>query len=130
MIVDTSAVIAVLGGEPDADLFTRAMAANHSRMAAGTYLECCIVVDRGESQKASLLFDNWMARSGIEVVDTTREQVAIARNAYRVFGKGSGSPAGLNYGDCFAYALAIALDEPLLWKGDDFTHTDVRSALV
>ncbi|GAB09124.1 hypothetical protein GOARA_028_00350 [Gordonia araii NBRC 100433] len=129
MIVDTSAVMAILTGEADAQRYAGALAANASVMSAGTYLECAIVIDRKGLSQASRAFDSWLRAARIEVVPVTVEQVQIARRAFADFGKGSGHPAQLNYGDCFAYALAVDRDEPLLWKGVDFTHTGVRSAL-
>ncbi|QKT06701.1 type II toxin-antitoxin system VapC family toxin [Gordonia sp. X0973] len=129
MIVDTSAIVAILAGEDDARRYATALARQQAVMSAGTYLECSIVIDRKGVPEASRAFDSWMKATGIEVVPVSVEQSRIARRAYADFGKGSGHRAGLNFGDCFAYALAVERDEPLLWKGDDFTHTGVRCAL-
>jgi ribonuclease VapC len=98
-------------------------------MSAASYLETSIVIDRSRDPRPSRQFDLLLHEAGIEIVPVTVEQARIAREAYRDFGKGSGHPAGLNFGDCFAYALATDRGEPLLYKGDDFVHTDIRSAL-
>jgi ribonuclease VapC len=87
------------------------------------------VIDRSRNPRASRLFDLLVRETNIEIAPLTIEQARIARAAYRDFGKGSGHPAGLNFGDCFSYALAIERNESLLYKGNDFVHTDVRSAL-
>lgn len=130
MIVDTSAIIAVLRDEPDADRYVQALAhATQPRMSAGTYLETAIVVDANGDPVLSGRLDDLLAAAVIEVEPFTRPQADIARQAYRAFGKGSGHPAGLNFGDCFAYALARVAGEPLLFKGGGFALTDVASAL-
>ncbi len=116
MILDTSALVAILRDEPEAAAFARAIAAAPvRRLSVVNWLEAAIVIDVRE---AGLL---------LEPVDA--EQARIAREAYRDFGRGSGHPARLNFGDCFAYALAKARSEPLLFKGEDFGHTDVESAV-
>ncbi|HNP55410.1 MAG TPA: type II toxin-antitoxin system VapC family toxin [Gordonia sp. (in: high G+C Gram-positive bacteria)] len=129
MIVDTSAVFAILAGEGDARRYADALAAGASVMSAGTYLECGIVVDRKGLPQVGRAFDSWLRTAEIEVVPVSVEQARIARRAYADFGKGGGHRAQLNFGDCFAYALAVERDEPLLFKGDDFIHTGIRSAL-
>jgi ribonuclease VapC len=86
------------------------------------------VVDANRNPLLSRRLDDLIARTGIVFEPVTREQAEIARAAYRDFGKGSGHAAGLNFGDCFAYALAKAKREPLLFKGDDFSKTDVAAA--
>lgn len=130
MIVDTSAVVAILRDEPDAtahaDAIERAM---RRRMSAASYVEVGAVIDRAGDPVASRRVDQLLAAAGIEIEPVTVEQAQIAREAYRDFGKGSGHPAGLNYGDCFSYALAKVTGEPLLFKGDDFGRTDVEPAL-
>lgn len=131
MILDTSAVIAIIRDEPERDVFVRAVvAAEHPRISAASYLECGIVVDRLGDPVLSRRFDALLASMAVEVVEVTAQQARIARQAYRDFGRGTGHPAGLNFGDCFPYALAVACDAPLLYKGDDFVHTDVRPALA
>jgi ribonuclease VapC len=129
MIVDTSALVALLRGEDDAPRFARALAARGEpkRISAASFLETAIVIDGSRDAIASRRFDEVVAKSKLSIEPVTAEQAAIARAAYRDFGKGSGHPAQLNFGDCFAYALAKATDEPLLFKGEDFGFTDIRS---
>jgi ribonuclease VapC len=129
MIVDTSALVAVIRDEGDAAEFVSAVRRAHrSRISAGNYLEAGIVIDRKRDAAASRQLDTLLSAMRIEVAAVTPAQAGIARQAYRDFGRASGHPARLNFGDCFAYALAIDTDEPLLFKGDDFAHTDVRVA--
>ncbi|MGH2889493.1 MAG: type II toxin-antitoxin system VapC family toxin [Solirubrobacteraceae bacterium] len=131
MIVDTSAIIAVLRNELDADHYADALAAaSQPRISAGSYIELGIVVDLNRDPVLSRRLDDLLAMARVEIEPVTREHAEIARRAYRDFGKGSGHPAGLNFGDCFAYALARAAGEPLLFKGHDFGHTDVQPALT
>ena len=131
MIVDSSALIAILKLESDAREILECLAfAAGPEMSAGSYLEACIVADRSRDPRASREFDLLLRELGIDVVPVTERQATIAREAYRDFGRGSGHPAGLNFGDCFAYALAKDRNDTLLYKGDDFSHTDVRSALA
>ena len=130
MIVDTSAFVAILRAEPDADRYIAAISrAVDPGVSAGTYLETAIVVDANGDPVLSGRLDDLMIETHVRIEPVTKEHALIARRAYRDFGKGSGHPAGLNFGDCFAYALARATHEPLLYKGDDFTHTDIASAL-
>ncbi len=98
-------------------------------MSAANYLESGIVTDRADDPRLGRKLDALLVEAAITIEPVTPEQARIARAAHRDFGRGSGSPARLNFGDCFAYALAIDRNEPLLYKGDDFGHTDVRSAL-
>ena len=130
MIVDTSAIIAVLKEETDAPRFLRALtiSTEPKRISAANYLEAGIVVDANRNPVLSRRLDDLVVQTEIEVEPVTREQAEIARAAYRDFGKGSGHPAELNFGDCFAYALAKSMGEPLLFKGDDFSRTDVAIA--
>ena len=128
MIIDTSALIAILRDEPEAPSYARAIAdAADRRLSAVNFVESSAVIDSSRNPIASRRFDDLIREAGITVEPVTREQAQIAREAYRDFGKGSGHPAGLNFGDCFAYALAKALGEPLLYKGNDFAHTDVAA---
>jgi ribonuclease VapC len=130
LIVDTSAIIAILRGEPDADRYIQALAGETTpRLSAGTYIETAIVVDSSRDPVLSGRFDDLLAVIHAEIEPVTRRHAEIARHAYRNFGKGSGHPAQLNLGDCFAYALARATGESLLYKGDDFGRTDVVPAL-
>lgn len=98
-------------------------------MSAASLLEAAIVVDNLERPGASSAFDALIARFALRIEPVTVSQVHIAREAYQRYGRGRGHPARLNFGDCFAYALARERDEPLLFVGDDFGHTDVRRAL-
>ena len=127
MIVDASAVLAILRAEPDAAFFAAALAdrSGERRMSAANYLEAAIVIDAGRDPVASRRFDDLVARAAIAIEAVTREQADLARAAYRDYGKGGRHPAQLNFGDCFAYALARARREPLLCKGDNFVHTDI-----
>ncbi len=128
MIVDSSALLAVLSGEPDAEQFAKALTTNDGvAISAGTLLETSIVVDSRRDPVLSARLDELLQVAGVSVEPVTARQATIARQAYRDFGKGGGHPAGLNFGDCFAYALAKDTGQPLR---DDFTHTDLRSALT
>ena len=130
MIVDTSAIIAILKDEDDASTYAAAIAAAETRrLSAASYLECGIVVDSQRDPILSRTLDALTQEAGLIIEPVTAHQAHLARRAYADFGKGSGHPAGLNFGDCLSYALAADLREPLLWKGDDFSHTDIRSAL-
>ena len=129
MIVDSSALVAILRNEDDAARFAKALAnAGTAAMSAVNWVEAAVVVDSARDPVASRRFDELINASEIEVVPVTASQAALARQAYRDFGRGSGSPAQLNFGDCFAYALATEAREPLLFKGDDFGHTDITAA--
>jgi ribonuclease VapC len=129
MIIDTSAILAILLGEGDAATFAGAIeAAVERRMSAANYVEAAAVIDGRGDAVARREFDRFFDRAAIGIEPVTFEQARIARSAYQDFGKGR-HRAGLNLGDCFAYALSRSLDEPLLYKGRDFRHTDVRSAL-
>lgn len=130
MIVDTSAVIAILRDEPESSEFSRVIAAAvRPRMSIVNYVEAGVVADAARSPKVSRQLDELLRVGGIEILPVTVEQGRLAREAYRDFGRGSGHPAKLNFGDCFAYALAKDLHEPLLFKGNDFSATDVALAV-
>jgi ribonuclease VapC len=130
VIVDASALIAILREEPDARRFTDAIAdADNVKISAATLFEASIVADGIRDHVAGRRFDDICRDSGLLVVPFDAEQARIAREAYREYGKGSGHKARLNFGDCFAYALARVTGELLLYKGTDFQHTDVTSAL-
>ena len=127
MIVDTSALIAILRDEPEARQFAIAIAeADRRRISAANYLESAIVIDGSRDPIASRRFDDLLREAEIVIHPVTEEQARIAREAYRDFGRGSGHPARLNFGDCFAYALAMSTAEPLLYKGDNFLHAGIR----
>ncbi len=130
MIIDTSALIAILRDEADAIVYARAIeSATSRRVCAVNFVEAAVVIDGSRDPVASRRFDELFAAAQLIVEPVTREQANIARAAYRDFGTGSGHPARLNFGDCFAYALAKVSSEPLLYKGDEFAQTDLRSAL-
>ena len=130
MIIDSSALIAILRSEPDAVDYARAIAdASARRISAATFLETAVVIDGSRDPIASRRFDDFLQAAQITIEPVTAAQARIARDAYRDYGKGRGHPAQLNFGDCFSYALARDSSEPLLFKGDDFTHTDIESAL-
>jgi ribonuclease VapC len=130
MIIDTSVIVAIAKNEPEALIFADKLEDSESplRISAASWLEAAIVLDSLNEPEASLRFDRLIDRIGIEISAVTAEQVVIARQAYRAYGKGSGHKAQLNFGDCFAYALAAHSGEPLLFKGNDFSHTDFAPA--
>jgi len=130
MIVDTSALIAILKEEDDAALYAQTIAhADARRLSAASFLECGIVLDSQRDPIISRGLDELIQEAEFLIEPVTERQARLARQAYADFGKGSGHRAGLNFGDCLAYALALDLREPLLWKGDDFGHTGVQSVL-
>jgi ribonuclease VapC len=130
MIVDSSAIVAIVRREPEADLFAAAIDRDVGpRLSAASFLEIAIVIDSRRDPAIGRRFDAFLVSAGITIEPVTERQARIAREAYRDYGKGSGHPARLNFGDCLAYALARDLGEPLLFKGTNFAHTDVRSAL-
>lgn len=128
MVVDTSALLAILEGESAAQRLVDALsAADAIRVSAGTALEAGIVVEARRGEAGGRELDLLLHRLRADVVSVTAEHVEIARDAYRRYGKGH-HPAALNFGDCFAYALASALGEPLMFVGNDFARTDVEAA--
>jgi ribonuclease VapC len=128
MIVDSSAIIAILRNEPDAAAMAEALQeAPIRRISAVTYVEAAVVADNDRNPLLSRRFDSLVRDAQMLVEPVTARQAELARQAYRDFGKGR-HKAGLNLGDCFAYALAKEMDEPLLSKGDDFCHTDIEPA--
>lgn len=129
MIVDSSALIAIVLDEPEAAEFAKLIAdADWVGISAATFVEAGVVVDALRDPTLSRLFDDFLAAADVAIEPVTEQQALIARQTYRDFGRGSRHRAQLNFGDCFAYALAKARGEPLLFKGDDFTHTDVSPA--
>lgn len=130
MIVDSSAIVAILLAEPERQVLLEAIQqAPEVAMTAASYLEVGMVVDGRGNPVLSRQYDALLEALGIEVMDTTAEQARVARAAHRDFGRGSGHPARLNFGDCLSYAAAVQDGVPLLFKGDDFIHTDVTPAL-
>lgn len=130
MILDASALVAIALNDPGATLFIDAIAGDgHVAISASTLLEASIVIDARRNPIVSRRFDEVLQSIELEVVPFTVEQARIARQAYRDYGRGSGHPAQLNYGDCFSYALATERREPLLFAGKDFAQTDIRSAV-
>lgn len=123
MIVDSSAIVAMLREEPEVDAMIAALTdADTVVMSAANYLEAAIVIDGERNPVVSAKLDLLLARFAVEIAPVTASQAKLAREAYRDFGRGSGHPAKLNYGDCFAYALAMESGEALLYKGDDFAR--------
>jgi len=130
VIVDSSALIAILNEEPLAPRCLEAsLASPTTLMSAAKLLEAAIAMDRHPSPLLGSALNDLIARLRVAVEPVTLSQVVIAHDAHRRFGRGSGHPVKLNFGDCFAYALATELDEPLLFVGQDFIHTDVRRVL-
>jgi len=129
VIIDTSALVAILRAEPDAPVYAAAIAAHPTRrISAVTFVETAIVVDGSRDPVASRKLDDLIREAGIRIEPVDEVQARLAREAYRDYGRGSGHPAGLNFGDCFSYALARSTAEPLLFKGRDFRATDVAQA--
>jgi ribonuclease VapC len=129
VIVDTSALIAVLRDEDDADRYIQALAeATGVRISAATWVEAAVVVDANRDPVLSGRFDDLMSQAAITVEPVTADHARLARQAYQNFGNGK-HPAGLNFGDCFSYALARATGQQLLFKGRDFPLTDVAPAI-
>lgn len=128
MVIDPSALLAILQDEPERRAFNEAIeAASDRRLSTASFLELSIVMEARLGAEGIRNLDLFLATAGIELVAFDVDQARIAREALRRFGKGQ-HPAGLNLGDCFSYALARAKDEPLLFKGNDFTQTDVTPA--
>ena len=128
MVLDTSALVAILQDEPERVALTRALRDDPvRRMSTATLVEAGIVMQGRHGDDGAARLDALLARAAVEVIPLTAAHAAAAREAFRRFGKGR-HPAALNYGDCFSYALAVALAEPLLFVGDDFGQTDVDVA--
>ena len=131
MIIDASAIIAILRDEPEAASFAEAIAsATNRRVSAVNFVEAAVVIDASRDPIATRRFDDFIAEANFIIEPVTQAQANIARDAYRDFGRGSGHPAKLNLGDCYSYALAKAFGEPLLFKGGDFAHTDIVVAVL
>jgi ribonuclease VapC len=132
MIVDSSVLVAILKDEQDSRSFFDIMIAAQGNvtMSAACYLEAAIVTDRAPLLARANNLDQLIKNANITIAPVTETQARIARKAYQQYGKGSGHKAQLNFGDCFAYALAKDAGRPLLYKGNDFAHTDIKAALV
>ena len=130
MIVDSSALVAILREEPEREVLREKLlfAEKAPRMASVNFLETAIVIDAKRDAVTSRRLDDLIEKFGIEIVSVTPEHARIARDAYRDFGRGSGHPAKLNFGDSIAYALARSESEPLLFVGNDFIHTNIETA--
>lgn len=126
MIVDSSALVAILMEEPEAEEFASRLATEDAVVSAASLTECMIVLRGKAGEHMVRELDALLDSVAVSVLPLDEPQARLAGNAYARYGRGSGSRARLNYGDCFSYALAISRDEPLLFKGDDFIHTDVR----
>jgi ribonuclease VapC len=130
MVIDTSALLAILQDEPERRTFSEAIEAAETRsMSAATFVETSIVIESRYGPAGLRDLDALIAAAAIALVPVDADQAQIARTAFSQFGKGR-HPASLNYGDCFSYALAKALGEPLLFKGSDFAQTDVHAVPV
>jgi ribonuclease VapC len=127
MVIDTSAFVAIATNEPEASEFEQRIADDPIRLISiASILEATMVVEARFGEAGTAELDLWLHKAGVESVVVDAEQVDVARRAWRRFGKGR-HPAGLNFGDCFSYALAAVRGEALLFKGNDFSQTDVRS---
>ena len=127
MVIDTSAIVAILAGEPEQVSFIHAIEQAEVRLlSAASWVEASIVIESRYGPAGLHQLDRLLAQAGFETVDVHAEQARIAREAFRRYGKRR-NPAALNFGDCFAYALAVARGEPLLFKGNDFSQTDVAA---
>ena len=129
MIIDTSAILAILGDEAERRRFTEALeGAEECLMSTASFVEASLVLEATRGYEGLRDLDLLLAKAGVEFVPVDLEQAHVARKAFRNFGKGR-HPAKLNFGDCFSYALAIVTNSPLLFKGNDFSKTDVIQAV-
>ncbi len=128
MVIDTSAIVAIFFNEPDAPLFRERIAEDPVRLiSAATVVEAAMVIEARFGEAGGAELDLWLHKADVEIVPVSAEHADQARRAWRRFGKGR-HPAGLNFGDCFSYALAALSGEPLLFKGNDFSQTDIKAA--
>ena len=128
MVIDTSAILAVLQDEPERRVFNEIIeAADERRISAASFVEASIVIETRYEAEGLRDFDLYLAKAAIEIYAVDEDQALAARRAFRDYGRGRHA-AALNFGDCFAYALAVTLGEPLLFKGSDFARTDVAVA--
>ena len=125
MVIDTSALVAILQDEPERRVFNEAIESAETRsISTASFVETSIIIESRYGPDGTRALELFISKSQIALISVDTDQAYLARNAFRQYGKGR-HPAGLNFGDCFSYALAKALDEPLLYKGDDFTRTDI-----
>ena len=128
MVIDTSAIVAIALNEPESESFEQRIADAPVRLiSAATVLEAAMVIETRLGTPGGIELDFWLHKVEVEIVPVDAEQADQARRAWRRFGKGR-HPAGLNFGDCFPYALSALTQEPLLYKGDDFSKTDIEAA--
>ncbi len=127
MVIDTSALVAILCNEAERPAFVEALSSvEHAMVSAATHAETSIVIDRRFGAEGVRDLDLLLAAASVEIVPVDANHALVARQAYRTYGKGR-HPAGLNFGACFSYALAKIEQRPLLFKGDDFAHTDLQA---
>ncbi|PSJ52618.1 type II toxin-antitoxin system VapC family toxin [Pseudaminobacter soli (ex Li et al. 2025)] len=130
MVIDTSAIVAILKQEPDALEIAQCLAGNQKKfISAATVMECGLVVARKYGAAGVAEMNGLLAGLGVEIIDFSGDHAALGIDAYQRYGRGSGHKANLNMGDCFSYVLAKTRNLPLLFKGDDFVHTDIEPAL-
>jgi ribonuclease VapC len=128
MVIDASAIVAIAINEDEAEAFERRIADDPVRLiSAASVLEAAIAIESKLGEAGGAELDLWLYKAGVDIAPVDAAQADLARRAWRRFGKGR-SPAGLNFGDCFSYALAALRQEPLLYKGDDFSKTDIEAA--
>ncbi len=127
LVLDSSALLAIFFKEPEGSAYRESIGRNQCVISSPTYVEISSVLDAKGSGAVAAYFDQFLEEYGISILDFTIEHAKIARQSYREFGRGSASKAKLNFGDTFSYALATFLKAPLLFKGADFAHTDVRT---
>jgi len=128
MVIDTSAIVAIFFNEPDAPSYRERIADDPVRLiSASTFVEAAMVIEGRFGEAGGAELDLWLHKAEVEIIAVTAEHADQARRAWRRYGKGR-HPAGLNYGDCFSYALATLTGEPLLFKGNDFSQTDIEAA--
>lgn len=131
MVIDTSAIFAILNDEPEAERFAEAISSDSVRlMSSATALEIFILVRARKGEPGITLLKQFLKEAKIDIIDFDESQFQIAVYAFENYGKGMNKPGKLNFGDCFSYALSIATDEPLLFKGNDFSQTDLKIALT
>jgi ribonuclease VapC len=126
MVLDTSAILAILQDKPERRKFNEAIEAAETRsLSTASFVECSMILESRYGADGVRDLDLFIAKAQVSLVPVDEEQADLARRAFRKYGKGR-HPAGLNFGDCFSYALSHALNEPLLFKGNDFNQTDVQ----